>query len=105
MWWLLWLLIGIAIGAAVVWMLIRRRIDEEIAATRDSYDSRLAHVQAEVGRADQAHEETKVTLRELLTDRNAANERAQRLDEEDPRSSLRTTKTSAPCVDWAPRQS
>ena len=82
MWWLLWLLIGIAIGAAVVWMLIRRRIDEEIAATRDSYDSRLAHVQAEVGRADQAHEETKVTLRELLTDRNAANERAQRLDEE-----------------------
>lgn len=82
MWWLLWLLIGIAIGAAVVWMLIRRRIDEEIAATRDSYESRLTHVQAEVGRADQAHEETKVTLRELLTDRNAANERAQRLDEE-----------------------
>lgn len=82
MWWLLWLLLGIAIGAAVVWAIIRSRIDEQIAATSASYESRLAHLQAEVGRADQAHEETKGTLRELLADRNAANERAQRLDEE-----------------------
>lgn len=82
MWWLLWLLIGIAIGAAVVWAIIKRRIDEQIAATEASYESRLAHLQAEVGRADQAHEETKVTLRELLADRNAANDRAQRLGEE-----------------------
>lgn len=82
MWWLLWLLIGIAIGAAVVWAIIKRRIDEQIAATGASYESRLAHLQAEVGRADQAHEETKVTLRELLADRNAANDRAQRLGEE-----------------------
>lgn len=82
MWWLLWLLLGIAIGAAVVWAIIRSRIDEQIAATSASYESRLAHLQAEVGRADQAHEETKGTLRELLADRNAANERAERLDEE-----------------------
>ncbi|HMR31592.1 MAG TPA: hypothetical protein PKA13_10470 [Geminicoccaceae bacterium] len=82
MWWLLWLLIGIAIGAAIVWAMIKRRVEEEIAATGASYESRLAHLQGEVGRADQAHEETKGTLHELLADRNAAKERAQRLEEE-----------------------
>ena len=66
MWWLLWLLIGIAIGAAAVWAIIKRRIDEEISATRTSYEGRLAHLQAEVGRADQAHEETKAKLLELV---------------------------------------
>ncbi len=82
MWWLLWLLIGIVIGAAIVWTIIKRKIDEQTAAIEASYDGRLRHLQAEVGRADQAHEETKVTLHELLADRNAADERAGRLDEE-----------------------
>ena len=80
--WLLWLLIGIVVGAAIVWTIIKRKIDEQTAAIEASYDGRLRHLQAEVGRADQAHEETKVTLHELLADRNAADERAGRLDEE-----------------------
>ena len=82
MWWLLWLLIGIVVGAAIVWTIIKRKIDEQTAAIEASYDGRLRHLQAEVGRADQAHEETKVTLHELLADRNAADERAGRLDAE-----------------------
>jgi predicted flap endonuclease-1-like 5' DNA nuclease len=80
--WLLWLLIGIVLGAAIVWIVIRRRIDEQTAATEANFDARLRHVQAEVGRADQAHEETKAKLHELLADRNAVSDRADRLVEE-----------------------
>lgn len=80
--WLVWLLIGIVIGAVVVWTIIKRKIDEQAAATEARHEGQLRHLQAEVGRADQAHEETKTKLHELLADRNAEKERADRVGEE-----------------------
>jgi NADH-quinone oxidoreductase subunit E len=78
----LWLLVGFVIGVAVIWFWVKRRVDEQTASIEASYEGRLQHLQAEVGRADQAHEETKEALRALQAEKVAAEERAQNAEDE-----------------------
>lgn len=71
----LWLVLGLVIGAAVVWLRQERRFAAQVADLRESWERKLRHAEEEVKRADQAHEETKEQLR-------AAIERLQRLEAE-----------------------
>lgn len=79
---LLWLLVGLVVGAGGVWLLVRRRVDERIAAIEASWDGRVKHLQAEVGRADQAHEETKEALRALHAEKVAAEDKGRKAADE-----------------------
>lgn len=72
----LWLLVGFVVGAAVIWFVVKRRVDDHTASIETSYEGRLKHLQEEVGRADAAHDETKAKILGLLEERNAAEERA-----------------------------
>lgn len=69
---LLWFVVGVLVGAGLVWFWLERKVAERQGAMEANYEGRLKHLQDEVRRADQAHEETKEKLRELLSERNAA---------------------------------
>src|SRR3954454_17091598 len=77
---LLWLVLGILIGAGVAWFWLERKLAEREAEIEANYAGRLEHLQGEVKRADQAHEETKAKLLHMLAERNAAEARATRAD-------------------------
>jgi predicted flap endonuclease-1-like 5' DNA nuclease len=68
---LLWLVVGFVSGAAVVWLWVKRKVDEDTARLEASYEGRLRHLQEEVTRADEAHEETKELLRQLQSEKVA----------------------------------
>jgi predicted flap endonuclease-1-like 5' DNA nuclease len=68
----LWFIVGILVGAGAAWIWLERKVAERQSAMEANYEGRLKHLHDEVGRADQAHEETKETLRGLMAERNAA---------------------------------
>jgi predicted flap endonuclease-1-like 5' DNA nuclease len=78
----LWLVIGILIGAGFVYVWLDRKVAERQSAVEAHYEGRLKHLQDEVVRADQAHEDTKEKLRELMADRNTAAERTSAAEKE-----------------------
>lgn len=69
---LLWFVVGVLVGAGLVWFWLERKVAERQGAMEANYEGRLKHLQDEVRRADQAHEETKEKIRELIAERNAA---------------------------------
>jgi predicted flap endonuclease-1-like 5' DNA nuclease len=71
----LWFVLGLVIGSAGMWIWLQRRCVEQVADVRANWERKVRHLEDEVGRADQAHEETKERLR-------AATERLQQLEAE-----------------------
>lgn len=68
----LWFVVGVLVGAGLAWFWLERKVTERQNAMEANYEGRLRHLQDEVRRADQAHEETKGMLRELIAQRSAA---------------------------------
>ncbi len=69
---MLWFVVGVLVGAGLAWFWLERKVTERQNAMEANYEGRLKHLQDEVRRADQAHEETKAMLRELIGERGAA---------------------------------
>jgi predicted flap endonuclease-1-like 5' DNA nuclease len=69
---MLWFVVGVLVGAGLAWFWLERKVTERQNAMEANYEGRLKHLQDEVRRADQAHEETKAMLRELIAQRGAA---------------------------------
>ncbi len=62
---LLLLLAGLIIGGAVGWYLAEQRGVRKLQEVSEGWERKLKHIEAEVKRADAAHEETKTKLRDL----------------------------------------
>ncbi len=60
---LLWFVLGILVGAAAAWYWRGREVAARGAEIHASWEQKYKHLQAEVGRADAEHEETKERLR------------------------------------------
>jgi predicted flap endonuclease-1-like 5' DNA nuclease len=58
----IWFLLGIVVGAAIVWFLLQRLSDRRVAESEERVRHDLAHAQAQARDADLAHAETKERL-------------------------------------------
>jgi predicted flap endonuclease-1-like 5' DNA nuclease len=58
----IWFLLGIVVGAAIVWFLLQRLSDRRVAESEERVGRDLAHAQAQARDADLAHAETKERL-------------------------------------------
>lgn len=60
-------MLGILLGALLLWLVISRRQAEQVQVLESSWRQKARHLAEEVGGADQAHEETKNRLRDAQT--------------------------------------
>lgn len=63
--WLLGFIVGVVVGVIGAWWFFERRDAASRGAMEAGWKKKLEHVEAEVRRADAAHEETKERLRQL----------------------------------------
>lgn len=83
-------MLGILLGALLVWLVISRRQAEQVQVLESSWRQKARHLAEEIGGADQAHEETKVRLRDAQAALAQARETEQRLARERDEAVART---------------
>ncbi len=62
--WFLWFVVGLVLGGILVWFWRQREEQRRIDDVREGWEAKYRHALEEVKRADAAHEETKIRLRE-----------------------------------------
>jgi predicted flap endonuclease-1-like 5' DNA nuclease len=82
--------LGILLGALLLWLVISRRQAEQVQMLESSWRQKARHLAEEVGGADQAHEETKTRLRDAQAALAQAREAEQRLSRERDQAVART---------------
>ena len=84
--------LGILLGALLLWLVISRRQAEQVQVLESSWRQKARHLAEEVGGADQAHEETKARLRDTQMALAQAREAEQRLARERDEAAARTAE-------------
>lgn len=82
--------LGILLGALLLWLVISRRQAEQVQVLESSWRQKARHLAEEIGGADQAHEETKARLRDAQMALAQAREAEQRLVRERDEALART---------------